>query len=852
MRKVLSFVLVLTLVLSSFSMAFAADTTKAATGLTDVKGIANEDAIQVNYDLGIVTGNPDGTFAPTKAVNRAEFAAMITRGLNIPASALAGYTATSFKDTAGYAWAVPYLAFCQSKGILLGDGAGNVMPGKTITVNEAMTMALRAIGYTANSSLLVGAWPANYVSIAQNNDMYDDVATTTTVDKASAAQIIYNLLTVQKVAVNTDGTTDYQWKGKQTDNKQANLLNTNLNCTENDNVVLGSANYDYDNAKINITGKIGAYGDAYLNDDGDIIAFNIHDSVQLTGKVNDDKDKFEVGDVEYDFGTNDYTTSVALQNATVISTTMSGTKVTAGAIKDFAAGKADGGDYVTINADVSGKKIKNIYSVCAWAATGKELAASDVQSDITDKELLGSDFAQTDDKTIDMNSFELIGVASLDKIAKDNVVFVYESKDSDKDIRRVAVGTQTVKGTVDEFTLNNDSPATVDTITIGGKTYDASTVNTSDVDRIDTDSEGTFYLDGYGKIYDFDGTNGTDTYAVVKGYEKGTTFDNVKFKLYTSEDSTKTYYLSEDDATKIDWTTNSALQQVAKYDVTGVAIGALVGYSLDSDGQLDAINASTGALGATSKLKSSKVMNDGSRDYKVDASCVVFTYENSIANTGSYDVGKIADMDADTTLGSAVSQGAFILNDDGDVTAIFVESSLANLANNDVYGVLNKRSSTKDADGDAVYKYTGYVDGAEFNYKTDNTDSDVTRNLGNGLFGVYAITLDSSNTISKIADLDGPASAGKTSKVLNKTWVSASTNCAEVVTALDDDNTVITTANGKYTADDKAKVYLYSKTDKTFTTSKLSSIGKGDTVTLYDTKDDDYDGIATVVIYIEK
>lgn len=151
MRKVLSFVLVLALVLGSFSMAFAANT---SSGLTDIAGNANEDAIKVAYDLGIVTGNPDGTYLPGKAVNRAEFAALITRALAIPDSALAGYTSTTFKDTVGYGWAVPYLAFCQSKGIMIGDGQGNAMPGRTITVNEAMTMALRAIGYTENSSLL--------------------------------------------------------------------------------------------------------------------------------------------------------------------------------------------------------------------------------------------------------------------------------------------------------------------------------------------------------------------------------------------------------------------------------------------------------------------------------------------------------------------------------------------------------------------------------------------------------------------------------------------------------------------------------------------------------------------------
>ena len=279
MKKVLSFVLVFTLVLSSFSMAFAA-TPAASAGLTDITGNANEDAIQVNFDLGIVTGNPDGTFLPDKAVTRAEFAAMLTRALAIPDSALVGYTTTSFKDTTGYSWAVSYLAFCQSKGILLGDGYGNVMPGRTITVNEAMTMALRAIGYTANSSLLVGAWPANYVSIAQNSELYDDVSKETTVNKASAAQIIYNLLTVQKVSVNTDGTTDLLWVDGDSDGDALNLLNSNLECTSIEDAILGATpGTTYDDSIINIVDDLGAHGTAYINDDDELVAFTKEDSV---------------------------------------------------------------------------------------------------------------------------------------------------------------------------------------------------------------------------------------------------------------------------------------------------------------------------------------------------------------------------------------------------------------------------------------------------------------------------------------------------------------------------------------------------------------------------------------------
>ena len=513
MRKVVSYVLVLALVLSSFSMAFAADSTSA--GLSDISGNANEDAIQVAYDLGIVTGNPDGTFQPDKAVTRAEFAAMLTRALSIPDSALAGYTTTTFNDTAGYSWAVPYLAFCQSKGIMLGDGAGNVMPGRTITVNEAMTMALRAIGYTQNSALLVGAWPANYVSIAQNEDLYDDIATDTTVNKASATQIIYNLLTVQKVAVNSDGTTDYLWKDRGEDT-EANLLNTNLGCDEIEDAILGStAGCNYDDAIVNITKNLGAYGTAYINDDDKLVAFTKDDSTALTGKLNDKHDKFKVGDIEYDIddADNDFTSDAALfVNGDAQRATGGGIEISE--IVDWAKANADGGKTVTLNVELSGKTIKDIYSVVAWTASDADLADSNVQEDIADKSLLDFDFVDNDDDNIDFNSFELVGAASLNDIEEDDVVYVYADKDDD--IRRVAVGTETVEGVVDELEYKDDG-TTIDTVTIADTEYDVSSIATSDANDLDVDSEGTFYLDGFGKIYDFDGTSGNaDTFGICR------------------------------------------------------------------------------------------------------------------------------------------------------------------------------------------------------------------------------------------------------------------------------------------------------------------------------------------------
>ena len=825
MRKVLSFVLVLTLVLSSFSMAFAADTT--ASGLSDIAGNANEDAIQVAYDLSIVTGNPDGTFLPEKAVTRAEFAAMITRALAIPDSALAGYTSTSFKDTVGYGWAVPYLAFCQSKGIMLGDGEGNVMPGRTITVNEAMTMAMRAIGYTANSSLLVGAWPANYVSIAQNEDLYDDVAADTTVNKASAAQIIYNMLTVQKVAVNTDGTTDYLWTDKNKD-KQANLLNTNLGCEEKEGVVIGDA-YTYDTSLINITKYIGAFGDAYENDDDDLVAF-IPDSVALTGKI--DGDKFKVGDTKYEFDDDgkDFTTSaITFFNADKDDSSV---KLTKASIEAYAVGNTDNDKDLTIYADVSGKKIKDVYSAVAWKADQSEQADANVQDDIDDQELLSADFVTDDDDNIDMKSFQLVGVASLADIEEDDVVYVYV--DSDDNIRKVAVGTETVEGVVDEIEEGSNGGAT---LTINGTEYDITGINVREVEYkdFDTDSEGTFYLDYSGKIFDFDGSSSVSTYGIIKGYDDDSEVSNWKVKLYTSEDSTKTYTFG-DEIGDMSWTSEGAVETKA-----AIKNGNLIGYGLDSNGDIDEID-STAVLfnQADVNIKSSKIITIDSKDYDIDKDAVVFTYD-----TGFLDPEDVVTRD-DLESGAADGDVRVIFNDDKDVIALYVNKADASAEDDAIYGVINVRKSGKNSDGDAAYKYTGYIDGASYSYMTDDDTSAFKASAGT--FSVYAFTLDSSDTITKIESM---IDTGK--KYVPDSDESGWLVRDFVIGSINSDKTTVTSADGKakYGIDDDAVVYKYDADEEEFTVANLKKLQKDYTVTLIDAKGDDADGSASIVIYQE-
>ncbi|WP_027400295.1 S-layer homology domain-containing protein [Anaerovorax odorimutans] len=835
MRKILSFVLVLSLVLGSFSMAFAADSTASTAGLSDIEGIANEDAIQVNYDLGIVTGNPDGTYLPEKAVTRAEFAALITRALAIPDSALAGYKNTKFKDTVGYGWAVPYLGFCESKGIILGDGNGNAMPGRTINTNEAMTMALRAIGYTANSAELVGTWPSNYVTVAQNNSMYDDVAKVTNVDKANAAQIIYNALTVQKVSVNSDGETIALWDDSAK-TVPANLLSTGLNCdSEEDKIITGA---DYDSAVMNITKYMGAYGTAYTNDDGDIVAFTV-DSTPLTGSF--DGDKFEADGVEYTLGTNTFTTPKAISNTDAVDTAL----LTKAGIEAFATASAD--DDVTINVDLSGKTIKDIYSVVGWTATSANVADdADVEDIADDNSLLGYDFVEDDNNDIDTASFTLVGVSNLNKIKEDNVVYVYT--DADNDIRKVAVGTEIVEGIVAEENTGSDAYVIID-----GKKYEQAEFVGGSACAADAlpslDDSTKLSLDAYGYVYDVDSSSSTpDKFAVTKVFVTPAGVDNAKAKIYTSDDATKTVTFEDWNAEDIDFTNNVS--------APAITAGALIGYDVDAEGIVDTLDL-TAVHPASAELQSSKVLKIGAGYLDIAKNVAVFTYTGATnaaidLSTTELDVVNISDIDTGDVFSNDFQ---YIYNSsDKEVVAILVNDTYNNGGSDDIFAVLNSATKVKDG-SDTVQKLVGFVAGKDY---TKNADSDSALSTADfnavpTIAALYKIEETGSGDV-KTATLVGAPNGDEAC------MLAGGTN-GLLVTDVNSDRTVVTVTSGgvesKYTVEAGAVVYKINMKDSNtavdyYEVSKLSSLKRNANVWLYDTKTgDDHDGIANVVIYVE-
>lgn len=736
MKKVLALVLTFALVLTSFSLAFADNATtaptpegKAGKALSDIAASPNKEAIGVVNDLGIVVGTPEGTFLPTKEVTRAEFAVMLTKALAIPNSALEGYSQTPFKDMAGYEWSTGYLAFCLSKGIMVGDGYGNAMPGRTVSLNEAVTMALRAIGYVDNSSELKGAWPANYVTKAQELDLYKDVAKDMVgATRENAAQIIYNLLPIQKVAVDTDGKTNPLWDvlPRGTDpGVETTLFSAGLNCKlDGTRVVVDS---DVENASINMAKNLGKYGKVYVNKKTNKIVAFLNESDQLVGRFTA-ADKFVTSDDEKEY-------NVSVANAETL-ITKNGGAASAAAVAithaDF-TNNVFGADHATkeyvLNVDLSGKRIKKIYSAVEWTVTtGQKVKASDLASIKSDKTLLNSKFGKDDNNEIAANEFELVGAATLADIKADDVVYVYAT---DKVIRKIEVSNKTVEGVVKSFkNATTDSKAkfaigdktfknSKDVLNATGVTADALTVASTNV----TDEVKAF-LDARGYVFDFEKTAKARNYAVVEkiatagidnqaklfladGTEKVVVYDADKTKIVNGDTNKLIGYgLNKDgkitEANRF-FATPTNIKLGNKYYIKDITAGTTV--EITPAGPSGTPAAVTATLGTTAKIA-----ND----------VTVFVKKTN----GDYVVSSIDKVDVDKDIAAATL--LFDKKNDGTIDTYKVVAMLIPEANakegTKSYAVLNEQVLAANDAGDKVWDVKGFKDGVSLAAKTlDNT-----------------------------------------------------------------------------------------------------------------------------------
>lgn len=207
MKKTLSLILALLMSASCASAIFADDAAIAdeeVEATAAIEEAADEEeatpydrAIRFLNTYGIMKGMEDGLLHAEKSVERyqmALFTGRIATGW-VEDDTWEDFDAndSGFADLKGTAAENVYgaMSYVSQKGIIEGYPDGSFKPEQTVTYREALTMAVRTLGYQGLE------FPWGYIEKAVSLGLTDgitDVAYTETINRGVAAQIIYNAM----------------------------------------------------------------------------------------------------------------------------------------------------------------------------------------------------------------------------------------------------------------------------------------------------------------------------------------------------------------------------------------------------------------------------------------------------------------------------------------------------------------------------------------------------------------------------------------------------------------------------------------------------------------------------------
>lgn len=160
-----------TIALSAF-LSIAAPASAAIP--SDVKGTRYEEPVQILSALKIMVGDENGEFRLDDTIIRSEVTKMAVHVLGLEDAAESAKGQTMFDDVSTDHWANGYINLAVSQGIIEGDGDGNFRPNAPITYAEAMTIMVRATGYTVSAEGK-GGYPQGYIQVATSNGLTKNV-----------------------------------------------------------------------------------------------------------------------------------------------------------------------------------------------------------------------------------------------------------------------------------------------------------------------------------------------------------------------------------------------------------------------------------------------------------------------------------------------------------------------------------------------------------------------------------------------------------------------------------------------------------------------------------------------------
>ncbi len=138
---------------------------------TDMQGHWAQSVVQQLRDRRIVQGQTTNQYAPSQAVTRAEFAAMLTRALGLSGQTNNNSTTTSFPDVTDSAWYANAVQTAAQAGWIKGDERGRFRPDAHVTRQEMAVMLERAWSDTGTAN------PTTQANTSESDTTLKDAAT---------------------------------------------------------------------------------------------------------------------------------------------------------------------------------------------------------------------------------------------------------------------------------------------------------------------------------------------------------------------------------------------------------------------------------------------------------------------------------------------------------------------------------------------------------------------------------------------------------------------------------------------------------------------------------------------------
>ena len=170
----------------------------------DIVGNRYETELSLMRGIGVISGYPDGTIRPEANVTRAEFTQMLIKILGY--DEVINFGRADFKDVSKKYWAYNSICAMYERGIVNGFADGMFYPEKNIQLNEAVKMAVCAMGYDLYAQRK-GGWPMGYYVTAKDYGFLDkiDLTSNDIVTRDVCARILYNMLEINIMEETVNG-----------------------------------------------------------------------------------------------------------------------------------------------------------------------------------------------------------------------------------------------------------------------------------------------------------------------------------------------------------------------------------------------------------------------------------------------------------------------------------------------------------------------------------------------------------------------------------------------------------------------------------------------------------------------